>query len=375
MKTWVLVLAAAVVMTPAVAQRHALTINAETPEGQMLQQIGQQADQAKKLALMEQFAAQYPKHEAMAWVYSQMVPAYTKAGQYDKAMAAGAKLLALDPEDVETAHACLKAAEAKKDPDAVRTWAVKTSDIARKVAQSKKPEDEDEVEEWKRRVDFAKQVDTYTEYSLYAAALQTTDIGKKTELVETLEQRNPGSQYLPKIYGSYFVALRQAGEQDKAVAVAEKVLQKDQTNEDMLLAVADYYMRKNSDPEKVITNSAKLIEIMGSKPKPEGVSAEDWEKKKTTILGLAHWMTGVTYSTQNKFSDADKELREALPLIKGNNQLLAGAYFHLGLANFKMDKILDAIKFNEACTKIKSPFQAQAARNLRAIRSQYRVVR
>lgn len=374
MKTWVLVLALMLVAAAA-AQRRQIIINAETPEGQILQQIGQEADDAKKLALMEQFVAQYPKHEAAAWVYSQMVPAATKVGQYDKAIATGEKLLALDPEDMEAAHLALKAAEGKKDPDAVKKWAVMTSEIARKVAQSPKPEDEDEAEEWKQRVDFAKQVDTYTGYSLYATALQTTDPQKRIMLIETLEERAPESEYLPQIQGQYFLALRQAGNVEKAVAVAEKLLAKDASNEDMLLVVADYHMQRGKEPEKVLEYSAKMIEVMNSKAKPEGLSDADWESKKAQILGLAHWMTGVTYSTQNKFSQADQSLREALPFIKDNDQLLAGAYFHLGVANYKMEKILDAIKFNEECIKIKSPFQGPAQRNLRAIRSQYRVVK
>ena len=47
-------------------------------------------------------------------------------------------------------------------------------------------QDADAVEDWKRRVDFAKQLDTYTEYSLYAASLQTTDPNKRVQLGEAL---------------------------------------------------------------------------------------------------------------------------------------------------------------------------------------------
>ena len=145
---------------PADAQRHKFTINTETPEGQLLAQIGQEEDAAKKLGLLEQFAEKFPKHEGFAWVLSQMVPAYNKAGQFDKALAVGDKLLTLDPGDIESAHAILQAAEGTKDPDAVLAWAPKVSDMARKVAQAEKPKEEEEAEEWKRRVDFAKQLDT-----------------------------------------------------------------------------------------------------------------------------------------------------------------------------------------------------------------------
>ncbi len=115
------------------AQRHKLaTVNAETPEGKMLQQIGQETDAAKKLAMMEQFASQFPTHDATGWVYSQMQVAYSKAGDSDKAIVTGEKLLALDGMDVDAAYANLKASEAKKDADGVLKWSSVTSDIAKK---------------------------------------------------------------------------------------------------------------------------------------------------------------------------------------------------------------------------------------------------
>src|SRR5215469_16004055 len=134
----------------ALAQRHKLgTVNAETPEGQLLQQIGQTEDEGKKLQLMEQFAAQSPKHEAIGWVYEQMQTAYLKAGQPDKALETGDKLMAMDAEDLDAAHQNLKAAEAKKDPDLIRKWSNQTSVIARKVVESPQPKEADEVDAWK----------------------------------------------------------------------------------------------------------------------------------------------------------------------------------------------------------------------------------
>ena len=105
---------------PAAAQRHKLTsINAETPEGQLLKQIGAESDTVKKLELLEKFIAQHPKHEASGWVLSQMQAEYMKAGAVDKAIAAGDQLLAVDPDDMDTAYANLKAAEKKQDPDGI----------------------------------------------------------------------------------------------------------------------------------------------------------------------------------------------------------------------------------------------------------------
>ena len=96
--------------------------------------------------------------------------------------------------------------------------------------------------------------------------------------------------------------------------------------------------------------------------------------------GIANWMIGVISSNDGKWADADRALRVALPNLKGNNDLQAETLFHLGLANFKMgnattnkQRILDALRFNQQCAAIKSPFQAQANKNIAAIKSQYHI--
>jgi tetratricopeptide (TPR) repeat protein len=382
MKIPVLAVILAVLAAPAGAQRQKLgTINTETPEGQLLQQIGTEADETKKLALLEQFAVQHPKHEGTGWVYAHLITAYTKGSQFDKAMETGEKLLALDPEDVENAHFALKAAEAKKDPDAVLKWAVRTSDVARKVAQLPKPADEDAAEEWKTRVDFAKQVDVYTDYSLYAMALQTTDPRKKLALADALEQRSPQSQYLPQLTEQRFVAYLQAGDNPKAIAYAEKVLEKDQSNADMLLAVAESYLSQKKEPDKVVALCAKALEVVSGGAKPQGMPDAEWEKKKTLVSGRARWMTGVVYATQRKWAQADQALRAALPGVKDNQRMTAEALFYLGLANYHLaekgdvQRIRDAAQFNEQCAAIPSPFQGQARNNLKVIRNQYRGIK
>jgi tetratricopeptide (TPR) repeat protein len=366
---------------PALAQRHKIDINAETAEGQLLQQIGTEQDPDKKLTLLEEFASKHPAHEGLPWVYGQLQPAYLKAQQYDKVFPVVEKLLAFDPTDAEMAHGALKAAEAKKDPDLIMKWAVATSDAARKAVESKKPEDEDELELWKHKVDFAKQVETYTEYSLFSTAIQTADPSKKIELIDKLAERNPNSQYMPQLDDQKFLAYRQLNNADKAVEVAEKLIAKNPTNEDMLIFTADYAFQKKDYP-KALDYSTKVVDLMKAKPAPQGIAAEDWEKKKTTLLGVGLFMQGMINSSQAKYGPADQVLREALPYLESNEQMKAAALFNLGLANYKLgdnakspntQRILDALKFNQMCAAIKSPFQGQAQKNITVIRTQYRI--
>lgn len=383
MRAWIL--AGLLVLTAAItpAQRHKLgEVNAETPEGKLLQEIGQEQDAARKLGLLEGFVAKHPKHEAAAWAYSQMQPAYLKANQFDKALEIGEKLLALDPLDVETSHQSLKAAEAKKDPDLVKKWAGQTSDIARKVAQSKQPADEDEVAEWKRLVEFSKQVDTYTEYALFATAIQTADPARRIDLIDTLAQRNAQSQYLPQLENSRFLAYYQLKDLAKAVSVAEQADARNAANEDMLLVAAEYHFNQKGGLDKAMDYSAKVVAVLNAKPAPPGVSPEDWEKKKRFSTGRALWFQGMTYNGQSKYAQGDKTLREALP-YQDDEQYKAAALFQLGLANYRLgdvkkgqpdtQRILDALRFFQQCAAIKSPNQAPAQRNITAIKAQYRV--
>jgi tetratricopeptide (TPR) repeat protein len=372
MRLTIVLLTALALAGTAGAQRHKLeSINAETPEGKVLQAIGLEQDPAKKLALMEQFASEHGKHEAAGWVLSQMQLAYTKAGNHDKTIEAGEKLLAIDNTDIEAAYANLKAAEAKKDSEAVVKWAGATADIAVKVPSLPKREDQSE-EEHKHAIDFATQVVKYTEYSVYAAALQETDPAKIMKLADTLEQRNPKSEYVVQLMPKYAMAARQANAMPNAVAFGERTLERGQTHEDLLLLMTDSAMQqKNAD--KTLAYATKLIELMGTKPKPEGVADADWEKKKNTTIGLANWMAGMSAAGQKRLAQADKSLRAALPYIKDNDELLAPALFQLGLANYQMGRgksrqqMTDALSFLRQCAAIKSQYQAQAQKNVNVI--------
>jgi tetratricopeptide (TPR) repeat protein len=359
---------------PLTGQRRSVTISAISPEGRLLAEIRNEPDDTKKLALAEKFLAEYPKHEGVPGVYAEMLASWTKTGQFDKAMDTGEKLLAQDPGDLEPALAALKAAEAKKDPAVVRKWAVLASDLARKRVQGSKGPDEDD-ELFKQRVDFAKQLDTYTEYALYASALQTPEAANKAVLLKTLDERAPESKYLQQSYGLYFQALIQTGDIAAAVPVAEKAIAAGQASEEMLASASDFYLRQNKEPQKVLDYSSKLMQLAATRPKPDGVSDADWEKHKNYFLGAAHWFTGALLVSQTKYAEGDKELRAALPLLEGNNDVKAGALYNLGIANQGLKNYPEAMKFYEQCTAIQGPFQPLAANVLKTLKAKYRVVK
>ncbi|HEV3199587.1 MAG TPA: hypothetical protein VGZ73_16905 [Bryobacteraceae bacterium] len=363
----------------AFGQRHKLEeVDSEKPEGKLLQQLMQENDPGKKTALMEQFATQFPKLETSAWVLEQLQAAYVKAGDADKIIAAGEKLLAIDPDDPEAALQCLKAAETKKDAELIKKWSATTSANARKMANTPKPADAD-AESWKSQMDYAKQVDTYSEYALFSTAVQARDPKVVIDLAETLNQRNPKSEYTARTQQALFAAYQQAGANDKALALAERTLATDQSNENMLLAVTDSYLQSKKDPEKIHAYSTKIVEVMGSKPKPEGFSDADWMAHKNQVTGLAHYLNGKQYAAENKHAQVDQEMKKALPLVESSPALagikpellflLAFSDYKLASANPEMAQ--SAANYFRACAALKSGYQTQAAANLKRIQTEY----
>jgi tetratricopeptide (TPR) repeat protein len=362
-------LALVLFLLPALAQdqKQRFVINVGTPEGQMLQAIGQETDDAKKLALMQDFLAKYPKHEGASWVSGQMQSVYLaqKPPDYDKVLDAGEKGLASDPTDLDLAYNNLKAAEGKGDPDLVKTWASRTSENARKIT-TKAPADDDE----KQRAEYAKQLDGYCEYALSAVVAKAGDPKKVVELVEALEQINPKSKYLEHVSGVYLVDLGKTGQAAKQCGAAERLGAANSKDVDALIYAADCNLRGNR-ADRAIAESTRVLEALGSKTDAE-VS-----NRKGALAGRANWIAGLAYGSQQKWGLSNKSLRAALPAVKGDPQLAAAAYFSLGLANYNMGKAVgdkgqtrEGLQFFQQCAEIKSTFQDQAAKNVRTIKAE-----
>lgn len=363
MRTWTALL---VLTAAAFAQRHSSPeIDARKPEGALLTQGVEESDPAKKAAILERFCAQFPKSEAMAWTLETLQGIYVRSGQFDKIIGAGERLLALDPADPESALQNLKAAEALKDLAGVRKWSAAASANARRMAASLQPKDAEEVS-------YAKQVDIYTEYSLFRVAVEYAGRDPKVavEFAEALEERNPNSQYMAQARMAQFAAYRQSGAGDKAVALAERVLATDQSDENMLMVVADDYASKRKEPGKVHEYTAKAVAAMAAKPAPPGTSEADWDARRNDLTGLAHYLSGKLYYTDKNYAEADRELRAALPLVE-TNAVKPEVLFMLGFADFSMQKLQDAADFYKACAAVPGTMQAQAAKNLQALKAKY----
>ena len=355
---------------PVRAQRYASNADPDSPEGQFIELIGLQTEDSKKLALMEQFTQRFPKHPAVGWAYEQLQNSAFQAGQWDKVLVFGEKLAKLNPEDVETARLNVKAAEAKGDKTTARLWSDYVQRITLRVLDSPPPKDPERLEEWKRRTAAASQYAAQEEYALYKKALESGDPRQKIKLLDELLKLNPDTQYLSQAMVIYLNSYRALGDNKSAVLYAERILKTDRTNEDALLLAAESYVRSGGAPDKVLSYSAKIIELMNTKPKPAIVQQEEWDRKKSFYTGSAYWMIGNVHINQNRFAQADTALRAALPMLRHNEQSNASILFYLGWANYKMENFTEAVRFYKQCVSVHSQFQEQAAKNLNVIKAE-----
>jgi hypothetical protein len=361
------------------ADRHKLDVDPESQDGILLQRIEQEPTVPRKLALLEKYVAQYPKTTSIAWVYEQMLPIYLDAKQYDKVIATAESLLALDPNDVDSAYDALQAAEALNNADSMAKYSALAWDLAAGTLQHPKPADPDDVPDWSKRIEFARQVQAYSEFTLATLATKQDDDQKREQLVQALQQRNPQSTFLAMAKKPTVIDLASLDPQ-KALQLAEDGLEKDPDNEDFLMTIADHYMSLDKDLPRVLSYSLRILDLMQTKEKPPDVSDADWAKKKAKFTGWASWMAGVVYGKQAKYGLSDRYLRNALEYVSQNSRLLAAAYFYLGYDNYALaaelgdkSRALEAAKFSKLCAAIDSPFHSLALKNLEALRNEYNV--
>jgi hypothetical protein len=360
------------------ADRHKLDIDPESEDGILLQRIEQEPVPERKLAFLERFVDQYPKASSLAWVYEQLLPIYIKAKQWDKVWATAQGLLQLDPNDLDSTVAALQVAEVRNDVESVRKYAAASWDAASTAALTPKPTDDDDLADWTKQVEFAKQQMSYAEYVLASQAGSESNARKKAELLRALDQRNPQSKFL--VAAKKNLRVREEANPQQAVALAEKGLADDPNNEDYLMRVANHHMLREDELEKALNYSLRILEVLEKKPKPEGVAAADWEKKKARYSGNANWIIGVVYGKQARYGLSDRYLRAALAYIQDDAQLLAAAYFYLGYDNYALagqfrdkGRAIEAAKFSKLCLAIDGPYQPLAQKNLEALRNDYSV--
>jgi tetratricopeptide (TPR) repeat protein len=263
--------------------------------------------------------------------------------------------VAVSAQEMDNGYAELKQAVEKKDVAAIKKLATETSKLARQVIDSKQPDGMDKAT-WDEQVSHAKEIDVYTEYALYATAIQAP-AATTVDLMSTLEQQNPKSKYLAEGYGRYFSALSAAGQGAKVPAIADKAIANFPENADLLALVADRAL-SSQQFDRAMTLARRLVATGKN-------------------LNRGYYILGLAANGAGQFAEANKALRAALPLVKGNDNMTGTVLFNLGVANYQLGRrtankamVFEGAKFSEQAAQVKFPMMNQAAQNARVMRAE-----
>jgi hypothetical protein len=268
-------------------------------------------------------------------------------------------------DELDQAYNALKEATTNKDVAQVKKLAGEVSAMARQVISAPSAD--------ATTVNHAKEVDVFADYALYATALQGPP-ETTVELFAALEAQDPKSKYWDGGYQAYFYALNQTGAGAKIPGIAEAALKNLPTNADCLSFLANQAFSAKQ-PDRAAAYADRIIASLPKATRPDFVAAAEWDKKKNAMLGGAYYISGLAKAAKNLYIPADQALRAALPLIKGNDQMMAAALFNLGLVDYQLGKmtmnkglVLDGMKFSQQCAAIKSELAQQAWTNANAMK-------
>jgi hypothetical protein len=234
-------------------------------------------------------------------------------------------------DDLDDALDALKQAQPSKDTAKIKELAAAAHAVAQKY-EGPPPADADK-ESYAARSRYAKDVEKYSEYALFTAASQSP--ASAADLISTLEKQNPKSEYL---------------EYPRA----------------LMIMVENARAKKQMD--RAVSYANRLIAAANGKP-PQGAESE-WEATKSSGLGLGYFVVGSNACDKQQWNPADKNLRAALPLVKGNAGMAQPTLFCLGLANYNIGKLtqnkakmLEAVEFSKQAAAIAGPLQDPALKN------------
>ena len=287
----------------------------------------------------------------------------------------GGPIVAL-AQTTDDTFAALKAAEAKKDAAAVKKLAAQTHALVAEELRVPEPEGADMQKQWKERLAWARDVDSFAEYALYSVSLQA-DPATAIDLLQTLEKQNPKSKYLDQGgYSRYFAALSQSGQAANIPAVAQRAVTNIPDCTDALVILLDGALSRG-DIGQASGYGQRIVSVMEKEAKPEGMAQADWDRKRGLALGHGYYALGMAAAAGNRYFDVDRNLRAALPYIRGNNAILGPALFQLGVANYQLgrqlldrQRMLQAADYSDQAAKIPGPQQNDAWRNSQAIRAE-----
>jgi tetratricopeptide (TPR) repeat protein len=340
------------------AQIDKIVIPAGTPEDHDLQQISNEQDAAKKLAMYQDFVQKYAANPAAVaygnWEISQ---AYQTSGDLKQALEYGDKALAGAPRNLDILVSQASIAQQAKDHTKLMDYAAKGGEVCNSIGKRAKPDgmsDEEFKQQVANETSAAQSNCDFLESVGFNVITGENDAKSRMADIEKYTAAFPNSKFQDQVASYAMYSLGQLNDQTRLVAYGEKTLAANPNSLPALLLLANFYGddTKPGSAGKAISYAQKAIEVA----KPDAPEAD---KSSKLSGGVARTIVGYTYAfKQEKTSAAIPELKTAAALLKGqDDQQYARALYGLGYAYGKLNKLTEARDVLTEAVKISSPWQ------------------
>ena len=367
---WVLVLLLAI---PTWGERKYKLVDG-SPEDIAIIPIEDETDAERRLLMLDEFTRKFADSAALPFTYHLYAEAYLELKKYKEAVKYGEMAADADDENLGWLITLIRASVEAQDYARVHKWSVAALPLYEKAKE--KPMDDwdpDEIEQEQAKLNSYA---AFLEYALFEAGARDNTPERLT-YVESFAKSFPESERIKQLPALYAVAYQLRNDVPKMLEYAEKAIEAEPDNENMLLLLvetqtflvqmADPKTRKPEQMGEVRLLAQRLLEVLETKNTPEGVSEAAWQQHLNSIRGATHSALGRILMMQNKTEDALKELAVAAPLLEGNPQALGPVLYFQGLGYLILRRNQEARPMLERCVEMGGAYAQLAADRLKKL--------
>ena len=312
-----------------------------SPEDKLMLAVNGTDDPNAKVAALEKFVQENASSKYAPCAEQLLTKNYVKLQKYEQAIAAGEKAVAANYLDVSFLEDLLRAymGSGKAGSEAFDIIMKAPAQIKAETVVPRTPTESDAQFQAAQNAAMQRaQSDTsYMVYAFFRFLPAVTDPSQQIKYLDQFAQAYPDTakERAGLLNYRYAIAYTQSNQPEKADEYAAKAIASDPNNIEALNLVSyDYALRRRTNQAKAAEYAKKVLTLVPTMKKPDGVPDEAFKTQQDTQAGMAHLTlgflelqrTGASHHT----AGAIKELKEATELLGASPELQGEAYYFLG---------------------------------------------